>query len=80
MTRLQDQVTTQRCIQQLEREIDAWYHVVAQADGHPCFGSQPGEEDFPTWQRTNTCRVRETEPLSLLEAKGEDTPLLLKSH
>lgn len=35
---------------------------------------------LPTWQGVSLCRMTVTGPLSLLGAKGEDSPLLLKSH
>ena len=43
LTRLREEVTRLRCIQQSEREMDVWYCALAQADRQPHLGVQPGD-------------------------------------
>lgn len=41
LIRLIEEVTRLRCIQQSERETEAWYHTIAQADRQLCLQGHP---------------------------------------
>lgn len=64
LTRLWDEITRLRCIQQSERKTDAWwwYRQTARAVLGPSQGRKISR--LLIWQMVNTCRVRETGPLS----------------